>query len=123
MSRTHIIASCLAAVAFVSFAQDASLDELAGCFTRDRDRFRREMERAISSNAKVYLLIENASWEAILNHRYRSRFNPEAFKASLTAWTARYGLIPVFCKADTSGMLIREILYREIKERLETQCG
>ena len=96
-----------------------SLDELAMCFTRGRDRFRREMERATLNGAIVYLLVENASYEAIINHRYRSKFNPTAFLASLTAWTVRYNLRPIFCKAETSGMVIKEILYRDIKERLE----
>lgn len=95
------------------------LDELAQCFTRGRDRFRREFERVREAGAKIYLLVEDGSWEAILNHRYKSRFHPEAFKASLTAWMVRYDADVVFCKADTSGMLIKEILYRDIKERLE----
>ena len=96
-----------------------SLDELAMCFTRSRDRFRREMERAAEAGSIVYLLIENGSYEAIINHRYRSRFLPNAFLASLTAWTVRYNLRLVFCKAETSGALIKEILYRDMKERLE----
>lgn len=99
-----------------------SLDELAQCFTRGRDRFRREFERAEAAGAKVYLLIENGNWEAISNHRYRSKFNPAAMKASLTAWTVRYNIVPLFCKSSTSGDLIREILYRDIKERLERGC-
>jgi len=98
-----------------------SLDELAACFTRGRDRFRREFERATEAGAKVYLLVEGASWEALNNHRYRSKYNPEAFRASLIAWSIRYDMTPVFCKADSSGALIREILFRDIKERLE--CG
>ena len=96
-----------------------SLDELATCFTRGRDRFRREMERAASNGSTVYLLVENATYEGIIKHRYRSKFNPSAFLASLTAWTVRYNLRPIFCKADTSGQLIKEILYRDMKERLE----
>ena len=96
-----------------------SLDELASCFTRDRARFEREFERARSAGAKVFLLCENATWEALLNHRYRSRFHPQAFKASITAWSIRYDITPIFCKAETSGVLIKEILYRDIKERLE----
>ena len=96
-----------------------SLDELAMCFTRGRDRFRREMERAASNNSTVYLLVENATYEGIIKHRYRSKYNPTAFLASLTAWTVRYNLRPIFCKADTSGQLIKEILYRDMKERLE----
>lgn len=96
-----------------------SLDELAMCFTRGRDRFRREMERAASNDSTVYLLVENATYEGIIKHRYRSRFSPSSFLASLTAWTVRYNLRPIFCKADTSGQLIKEILYRDMKERLE----
>ena len=96
-----------------------SLDELAMCFTRGRDRFRREFERATEAGAKVWLLIEGGSWEAIDKHRYRSKYNEAAMKASLIAWSIRYNMTPVFCKPETSGALIREILYRDIKERLE----
>ena len=96
-----------------------NLDELASCFTRGRDRFRREFERAGSSESKVYLLVENGSWESIRNHRYRSKYNPIAFEASLTAWMIRYDMTPIFCKSESSGALIKEILYRDMKERLE----
>ena len=96
-----------------------NLDELAGCFTRSRDRFRREFERAAAEGAVVYLLVEGASYEAILGHRYRSKFHPEAFIASLIAWQVRYGLRVIFCKSGTSGRVIKEVLYRDIKERLE----
>lgn len=96
-----------------------SLDELAACLTRGRDRFRREFERASANKASVYLLIENGSWEGIMNHRYRSRFNQNAFMASLMAWTVRYDLKPIFCRSGSSGAVIKEILYRDIKERLE----
>ena len=97
-----------------------SLDELAMCFTRGRDRFRREFERAKEAGAKTFLLIESGSWEAIYKHRYRSRFNPEAFAASLEAWSIRYDLTPIFCKPETSGRLIKELLYRQLKHQLET---
>lgn len=96
-----------------------SLDELAQNFTRHRDRFRAEFERARENNAKVYLLVEGASWEALDKHRYRSRYHPKAFKASLMAWMVRYGVTPLFCKPETSGEMIREVLYRDTKERLE----
>ena len=101
------------------FERKMSLDELATCFTIGRNRFRREFERATEAGAKVYLLIENGSWEAILNHRYKSRLNPKAFEASLVAWSIRYGFAPLFCKSETSGKIIREFLYRDMKERLE----
>lgn len=96
-----------------------SLDELAGCLTRGRDRFRREFERAKENGAKCYLLIENGSYEAIEKHRYRSKYNEKAFLASLIAWSIRYDLSVVFCKPAMTGPLIKEILYRDIKEKLE----
>ena len=96
-----------------------SLDELASNLTRGRARFEREFSRATQAGAKVYLLVEGATWEGLLNHRYKSRFHPKAFEASLVAWTVRYNLVPVFCKAQTAPEVIKEILYRDMKERLE----
>lgn len=95
-----------------------NLDELAMCFTRERKRFAAEMQRAWSHGSRMYLLVEDATWENLLNGKYRSRFNADAFVGSLTAWTVRYGLIPIFCKAESSGRIIKEILYRDLKERL-----
>lgn len=114
----HDIAGTISAPCIVE--RKMSLDELAACFTRERERFQREFERAKENSAKCYLLVEGGSWEAIANHRYRSRLSPKAFLASLTAWMVRYDLAPIFCKEGTSGMMIKEILYRDIKERLST---
>lgn len=96
-----------------------SLDELATCFTHDRDRFRREFERSNRALASMILIVENATFENLLNHKYRSKFNPEAFLASLTAWELRYGFRTVMCKEETTPRLIFEYCKRDLKERLE----
>ena len=103
----------------ITIERKESLDELAPCFTRSRDRFRREFQRAADHQARIFLIVENASFEKLVNGRYRSRFNPNAFLASVTAYTVRYNMNLLFCKEDTSGRLIKEILYRDLKERLE----
>ena len=103
----------------IAVERKESLDELAQCFTRGRDRFQREFERATANKAQIFLLVENASWENLLNGKYRSRFNAKAFEASVLAWSIRYGLQLIFCKEETSGILIHDILYRDLKERLE----
>lgn len=95
-----------------------NLDELASCFTHERKRFEAEMVRCQEHHGRMYLLIENATWENLLLGRYRSRFSAKAFLASITAWMVRYDLQVMFCKEDTSPALIREILYRDLKERL-----
>lgn len=95
------------------------LVELSGCFTQSRKRFAAEFQRATEHGATVYLLVENATWENLINGKYNTRFNPVSFFASLTAFIARYKLRVLFCKSETSGVLIKQILYRELKEKLE----
>lgn len=103
----------------VAVERKMSLDELALCFGRERARFEREFGRAKTAGARIYLLVEGASWEKLINGRYRSRFPAKALKASVLAWTARYDLIPIFCKAEISGSMIADILRYELREFLE----
>ena len=102
----------------IAIERKMNLDELAMCFTKERVRFEREFKRAKANNARIFLLIENATWENLLNGKYRSRFNKAAFLASLAAWIIRYDLQLIFCKEETSGRLIKEFLYRDLKERI-----
>lgn len=99
-----------------------NLEELSSCFCQQRPRFTSEFERAAEHGAKVYLLTENATWENLINGRYKTKFNQKAFLASITTFMARYNISIIFCKEETSGKLIKEILYRELKERLERGC-
>ena len=99
-----------------SVERKMNLDE---CFTRSRERFKREFERAQANGCRIYLICENANWENLLAGRYRSLFNENAFAASTAAWMVRYNANVIFCKEETSGRLIKEILYRDLKERLE----
>lgn len=104
----------------VAVERKMSLDELASCFGRERERFVREFDRAKDIGMRLYLLVENASYENLYAHKYRSQFSPAAYAASIFAWQARYDCRVVFCKAESSGRIIRDILYRELKERLES---
>lgn len=102
----------------VCIERKMDIDELCGCFCKDRARFAREFERAKKAGAKTYLLVEDASWEKIIRHNYMSLMVPNALVASITAWLSRYNCVLIFCQPETSGRLIKEILYREMKERL-----
>lgn len=103
----------------ISIERKQNLDELAMCYTRERPRFIREFDRAASVKAKIYLLVENADWEKAYNGSYRSQVKPQSFTASMIAWLARYNCQILMCKEETSGKLIHDILYREMKEHLE----
>ena len=99
-------------------------NELAMCFCQERERFKAEFERAKEKGARIYLLIENENFEKLYkgsygdSPKYRSRMNPKSFMGSLYAFMAEYNMIPILCKEETSGKVIRDILYYEMRERL-----
>ena len=92
--------------------------ELCTCYTHERDRFTREFERAQRAGARTYLLVENSNWEMAYAGKYRSQMKPQSLIASMMAWMSRYDCHIVMCREETSGKIIRDILYREAKERL-----
>lgn len=103
----------------VLIERKASITEICGNFCQNRDRFIREFERIKEAGARVYIVIENGSWENVYSGKYRSQMHPNALIANLTAWMARYNAHIVFCKAETFPKLCKEILYREAKEYLQ----
>lgn len=102
----------------VVIERKANLDELAGNFTKGRDRFGREFKRAVDDKAKVFLLIENGSWEDIEQHHYRSLFPPKSYLATLYSWQAKYNITVIFCKPEQSGSIIKGILWYAMKNYL-----
>ena len=95
----------------------ANLDEICGNLTTDRDRFEREFLRARAhGNTKLFLLIENSSWEDILSHNYQSKFKPLSLIASLLSWQVRFNLTIIMCKKETSAKIIYDTLYYAARE-------
>lgn len=94
-----------------------SLDEISGNFTRGRERFNDEFGRAWA--IKKYLLIEDGSYEKILNHEYKSEYNPSSFFASLLSFDARYNLHICFASKKTSAILIYNICKYALREILK----
>lgn len=107
----------------VVIERKANLDEIAGNFTVDRPRFEREFLRAKAAGVKVFLLIENASWQAVWSHDYHSRLAPKALAASLMSWQAKYNVTVNFCRPEETGKLIYGILYYWLRCRLEEGGG
>ena len=103
----------------IAVERKMDLDELAQCYCNGRKRFEREFERAQKAGAKIYLLVENATWEDAYTGNYRSKMAPQALVASILAWLSRYRCQLIFCRQRTSGRLIYDILYREAREHLE----
>ena len=95
-----------------------SLDELCGNFTADRERFERELLRAKAYGVKVFLVIENASWNDVFLHNYQSKLSEKALLASLFSWQVRYNVTIIFCKRENTPQVIRGILWYAAREEL-----
>lgn len=94
-----------------------SLDEVAGNFTKGRARFKRMFER-LEDDQVIHLVLENFTWQRLLNGSYRSKFNPKAFKATLIAWSIRYDFKYHIVTTRDTGEIIYEILEKELREYL-----
>lgn len=103
----------------VAIERKMDLSELAHCYCQDRKRFVREFERAKEAGAKLYLLVENGSLDEAYSGHYRARVHPKSLTASMLAWLARYNCQILFCSAENSGQVIHDVLFRELKEKLE----
>lgn len=102
----------------VAIERKASLDELAGNFTKGRERFRKEFTRAVEDKAKIYLLLEESSYMNILRHKYRSQFEPNSFLATLWSWQEEFNFTITMLPNDMSGMYIKGTLFYALKKYL-----
>lgn len=71
-----------------------SLEELSGCFAQTRERFNDEWSRCYAK--RKYLLIENGTYDDLLNGNYNTKYNSRSFLGSLHSFNAKYGLEIVF---------------------------
>lgn len=97
-----------------------SLRELSGNLCQNWDRFCREFDRAKENGASVYLLVEDASWMKIITGKYGTKFNSKSYLHRLLKLISVYQIKPIFVHKELSGQMIYEILYRELKTRLES---
>ena len=104
----------------VAIERKMNLSEIAGNFCRERERFRGEFNRARDHGTRLYILIEDSSWESAYTGNYRSKMEPKSLIASLLTWSARYGTSILMCRSpDTASKLIRDILRYEMREALQ----
>ena len=107
----------------VTIEKKNSIDELAGSF-KDRTRFESEFIRAVGDNVKIFLLIEDAKgYENIINHNYRSEYDPKALLGSLKAFESRYNFTTAFVDKKYAGNYIYHSLKYYLYECLKNWGG
>lgn len=73
----------------ISIERKRDLNELSSNFADGRTQFENEF---IRSTGRVYLLVENAVYEDILNKKYDTKLTPQSFIGSLHAFVDRYNI-------------------------------
>ncbi len=105
----------------IAVERKANLDELAGNFTRERERIKNEFARA--SNMRLFLMIEDSTFEDLIKGNYRSQYKPSAFAASLLSMEAEYNLKIMFLKRQYSGYFIHMVLRHYVRLTLLERIG
>ena len=101
----------------IAIERKASLDELAGNLTQHRTRFEEEMA---TFSGKKYLLIENATYDDIVNSDYRSDYNAKSYLATLHTFNHRYDLEIVFMPdSNQSALWIYSTFVYWLREKLK----
>lgn len=74
-----------------------SLDDLAQCLGKERERFERELVRARGLDA--FAVVVEASFEDLARGRYRSKLNPHSACQSVLSFSARLGIPFLFASS------------------------
>lgn len=100
----------------ISIERKADLVELSGNFTNERTRIESEF---IRHKGKMILLIENACYEDIINHNYKTEYKPASFLATLHSFSERYDIPFNFIKDNRySGQFIYYTFYYWLRNYL-----
>lgn len=77
----------------VVIERKASLEEISGNLTKERDRFEKEL--CLAPKTKV-LLIENANYSDVATGNYQTQYNKKSFLASLHSFWFKYNTPIIF---------------------------
>ncbi len=91
-----------------------SLNDLLACVGRDRDRFKRELQRLRAYRYRLLVLEADAA--ALEAGVWQSHVKPSHVLGSLAAWTAQYGL-PVWLAGshEAAGRFVEKFLYQSAR--------
>ncbi len=88
-----------------------ALPDLLGCVGRERDRFKRELQRLRSYRFR--LLVVEADADTLERGQWRGDITPAQVLGSLAAWAAQYGL-PIWLAGnhEAAGRFVERFLWQ-----------
>ena len=103
----------------VVLERKADIVELSGNLAQNRVRFENELTKAKEAGAKLVLMVENGSFERIIEHKYNTDLSEKSFLATLFTYSHRYNLDINFIEKRYSGLFIYYQLYYWVRNYLK----
>lgn len=94
----------------------ADLEELSNNFcnrrtVKNRDRFKREFERAKASGTQLCLMVESGDIRDLIRGNYRSKLDAKSYISSILSWRSKYNFQLDFVNKNIAGYWIYQNLY------------
>lgn len=101
----------------LTIERKANLEELSGNLAHERERMIKEFSRA---RGQLILLIENATYDDIVSHNYKTQYEPKSFIATLKTFENRFGFSTHYQKDSTyTGHYIYQTLIYALRNKLK----
>ena len=101
----------------LTIERKANLNELSSNLAHERERMVKEFSRV---RGKLILLIENATYEDIVNHNYDTKYEPKSFVATLKTFEDRFNFSTHFQKDNRyTGNYIYQTLIYSLRNKLK----
>jgi ERCC4-type nuclease len=102
----------------IAVERKSSLTELSNNFSHNRTQFENELIR--SDKGKLILLLENSrGYEDMIQHNYRTQYNPKSFLATLHTFQHRYNIEIVFIRPELTGCYLYKCFYYWLRENIK----
>ena len=100
----------------VTVERKGCLEELSGNFCNGRARIEEEFTR---KKGRMYLMVEDATYEDIVRHNYDTQYNPVSFIATIDTFEARYNIQTSFISKVAAGYFIYHKFKYHLREYLK----
>lgn len=105
----------------IAIERKMDMEELVTCLSRDRTRFKAELERAHKCGCRLYVVTEGGSYADLAAGNYRNDFDAKLALATYHAFENRYGCRFVFVPQGAFPIFVHETLRRYIMDDLMEQ--
>lgn len=103
----------------IAIERKASLDEIANNLTRGQKRFYNEIQRCIDDNGFMIIMIEDSTYDDIVNENYTSKLTSKQFLGLLHGVTAKYEVPFVFISKSKAPLYVYDVLKYHAREILK----